>query len=538
MSRRRLVALGTLGLGLALLPSAGWAHPMGNFSVSHYSSLTLEERTIELRHVLDMAEIPTFQEIQETGIAPEAGHSSVGPYLERKAETLKKGLRLELDGRRLELRVIAREVIFPPGAGGLPTLKLGIRYRAAPVEGAADGIHQLRFRDANLPDRTGWKEIIAVPGNGVVFTSSSVPETDRSAALSDYPTEPLSSPPQNLEAHVLFTRTSAPGPTAFASSSGTAPAGPRPEPRAATRLEKNAPPIELPPPSELVAPAVELQPNRQETPRSALTELVATREIGLAIVLLAVVVAIGLGALHALEPGHGKTVVAAYLVGSRGTAWHALVLGFTVTLSHTAGVYLLGGLTLYASRYVVPERLYPWLAVVSGLTIAGLGLILFWQRYSARAPAHPHHHTHLPGGVHEHGHGHDHALIGHHSPIAGHPRVDARPTTSGVSLRDLITLGVSGGIVPCPAALVVLLSAVSMRRTGFGLFLIVAFSIGLAAVLIAIGLLIVYARQLMASFKGDGVFVTRWLPLTSAAVVTLLGVAIVLQAVNAGIPRL
>ncbi len=107
-----------------------------------------------------------------------------------------------------------------------------------------------------------------------------------------------------------------------------------------------------------------------------------------------------------------------------------------------------------------------------------------------------------------------------------------------MTLRNLIALGVSGGIVPCPAALVVLLSAFSMRRMGFGLFLIVAFSVGLAAVLVGIGLVIVFARRLMAGFKGDGEFVTRWLPLTSAAVVTLLGLVIALQAMGVGIPRL
>ena len=492
MSRRRLLVLSTAGFGLLLVPSLGRAHPMGNFSVNHYSALRIGAETIELRHVLDMAEIPTFQEIQATGIVPEVGHPSLDPYLRRRAETLKEGLRLDVDGGRLELRVVSRELIFPPGAGGLPTMKVGILYRASRAGAAADGVHQLQFRDANLPERTGWKEIIAVPGAGVVLERSSVAERDRSGELSDYPTDPLSSPPQDLEARVLFRRV----PSVAASS----------------------------PAAEAAPPTTGLQANRQGTVRNGLTEMVTTREMGLAIVLLAAVVAMGLGALHALEPGHGKTVVAAYLVGSRGTAWHAVVLGLTVTVAHTAGVYLLGGLTLYASRYVVPERVYPWLAVVSGLMIAALGLVLLRQRYSGAGPAHSHDHTHLPGEFHEHVHDRVHT----HSDLTG----------SRVSLRQLITLGVSGGIVPCPAALVVLLSAFSMRRTGFGLFLIVAFSVGLAAVLIAIGLLVVRARRLMARFKGDGVFVTRWLPLTSAAMVTLLGIAIALQAVRTAILRL
>ena len=538
MSRKRLVVLSAVGL--LLIPSFGRAHPMGNFSVSHYSALRIGEETIELRHVLDLAEIPTFQEIQETGIVPEVGHPSLDPYLARKAETLKEGLRLEVDGRRLELRVTSREVIFAPGAGGLPTMKLGFLYRAARSEGAIDGVHQLRFRDDNLPERTGWKEIIAVRRAGVVVARTSVPETDRSAELSDYPTDPLSSPPQDLEARVLFTGVpSPPGSMAGAGSTRATLDEPRTKARPERLLQPSPPPSQVASPRAPTADSIKLQANRQATPRNGLTEMVTTREMGPAIILLAAVVAMGLGALHALEPGHGKTVVAAYLVGSRGTAWHAMVLGLTVTLSHTAGVYFLGGLTLYASRYVVPERLFPWLTGISGLMIAGLGLVLFWQRYSGarHAHSHGHDHAHIPGESHGHVLDDGQGLAHRHSHFAGHTHHHhIHSTTSRVSLRDLIALGVSGGIVPCPAALVVLLSAFSMRRTGFGLLLIVAFSVGLAAVLIGIGLLVVFARRLMGGFKGDGVFVTRWLPLTSAAVVTLLGLAIALQAVGPGIP--
>jgi len=257
----------------------------------------------------------------------------------------------------------------------------------------------------------------------------------------------------------------------------------------------------------------------------------------------AALLAAALGAFHALEPGHGKTVVAAYLVGSRGTARHALILGLIVTASHTAGVYLLGGVTLYASRYIVPERLYPWLGAVSGLIIAALGFALFLRRYVGRDEHHGHahhghdhvhdhardhqHHDHGHGDGHEHGH--DHA----HDQRHGHGHHHHLPAGQTVSLRELFALGITGGIVPCPAALVVLLSAVALRRVGFGLFLIAAFSVGLAAVLIAIGLLMVYARRLMARFQGEGRVVTRWLPLTSSAVMTVLGLAIAGQALMA-----
>jgi ABC-type nickel/cobalt efflux system permease component RcnA len=256
--------------------------------------------------------------------------------------------------------------------------------------------------------------------------------------------------------------------------------------------------------------------------RDSFTELLATRQLGLGIILIALAVAVGLGAFHALEPGHGKTLVAAYLVGSRGTAKHAFLLGLIVTAAHTAGVYLLGAVTLYASRYIVPEQLYPWLGVVSGVMIAALGLVLLVRRYLSSDDVR-HAHDHYPGhahgaeGHHHHPHRHDHGHPHHHQGRQ-------------VSLRELLTLGISGGIVPCPAALVVLLSAVSLQRIGFGLLLIVAFSLGLAAVLIAVGLLMVYARQFMSRFHGEGRIVTRWLPLTSSAFIVLVGIGMTWQA--------
>jgi nickel/cobalt transporter (NicO) family protein len=235
---------------------------------------------------------------------------------------------------------------------------------------------------------------------------------------------------------------------------------------------------------------------------------------------------VGLGAFHALEPGHGKTVVAAYLVGSRGTARHAMILGLIVTVTHTAGVYMLGAVTLFASRYVVPERLYPWLGVMSGLIIAALGFSLFLRRYAGSSHAHVHRDGHSHGDGHAHSHTHGPHVHHHHVPAA-------------ISLRELLALGVTGGIVPCPAALVVLLSALSMQRLGFGLLLIVAFSIGLAAVLMAIGILMVYAQHLMRRVQGDGMLISRWLPLTSAAVMAIFGLAITVQAlVSAGIVQI
>jgi ABC-type nickel/cobalt efflux system permease component RcnA len=286
--------------------------------------------------------------------------------------------------------------------------------------------------------------------------------------------------------------------------------------------------------------------NVQGAARNTFTDLIATRELTVSVVAVALIVAAALGAFHALEPGHGKTVVGAYLVGSRGTARHALILGLIVTASHTAGVYLLGGVTFFASQYVVPDRLYPWVALASGLTIAGLGFSLLWRRLRGGPAAHDHHHHHHghdghahPLGPHEHHdhehHDHAHAHDEHaHDHAHGHGH-HHHHEPGAVSLRQLWALGITGGIVPCPAALVVLLSALSLRRVGFGLLLIVAFSLGLALVLIAVGMLMVYTRRLVARFDERGPLVTRWLPLASSAVMTLIGVSIAAQALTSGI---
>ena len=609
------------------VPAAVSAHPMGNFSISHYAAIRIEPDAIRLRYLVDLAEIPTFQVLQESPLPLEPQHPAVRAYLERTVETLGDALTLELDGRRLTLQVESSDLIFPPGAAGLPTLKIGAVYRASlpPAEPSAALV--LTYRDANYPGRAGWKEIVASAAPGVTLVESTAPERDRSGELTDYPTDPAESPPQALEAQVVFTRVAAPTSVARVDPAPSPPDGPsspgrvgsawpresRPETPSAVPTTRRPTRQASPESSDTVfgeglgdqpadpgrtagpgragdtaAPAVpealDLAANARSTPRDAFTALIAGPSLGPSMVLFALAVAASLGAFHALEPGHGKTVVAAYLVGSRGTAGHALLLGLVVTASHTVGVYLLGGVTLFASRHVVPERLYPWLGAASGLLIALLGVSLLWRRLAspnaaghghAHAPApgphaHPpseHEETHARGLAHthdaahaeahtrrlahthdvEHAQAHARGLAPTHD--AEHAEAHARGLAHGhehghhhhhvpdgpVSLRALVALGVSGGIVPCPAALVVLLSAVAMGRVGFGLLLIVAFSVGLAAVLIAIGLLVVYARHLAARFGrigADGPLVRRWLPVTSAAVITVSGVVITVQALG------
>ena len=539
-----------LALFLVFSSLACFAHPMGNFSISHYSGIAVHKNHVEIRYIIDMAEIPTFQEIQQNTLVANPDDQSARNYLAKQAEALKSGMVLTLGGQPVELRTESADILFPPGAGGLPTLKMAFVYRGnlGSTMSANGDTCALYYRDNNFPNRVGWKEVIATAGPEVKIVTSSVPEKDRSAQLSNYPTDLLNSPPLDVEARVGFTLDQRSGLARSASAmslvtrslqSEATQAGPAAPQRSVRASASDAEPPADTARSLNTSPSRPLlQPNKQDTPQNRFTQLMTANQFGIWFLVVAAAIAAGLGALHALEPGHGKTIVAAYLVGSKGTAYHAFLLGLIVTASHTAGVYALGAVTLYASRYIVPEQLYPWLGAISGMLIAALGSCLFLHRYSGHAIGHSHgldghnhhhgpthSHTHADGYVHSHdGHEHSHAYgHHHHHEISG-----------DVSYRQLLALGITGGIVPCPAALVVLLSAVALNRVGFGLFLIVAFSFGLAAVLIAVGMLMVYARQFMTKFRSEGPLITHWLPLTSAAVITFLGLAIAVRSLVTG----
>ena len=455
-------------------------------------------------------------------------------------------------------------------------MTIAIVYRA-PIEGA--GARALSYRDENFADRIGWREVVARAAPGVVLAASSVPERDQSRELSDYPADLLNSPPEVSAADIVFEQAQLPAVVSIktesritgaagagASVAGASPASHEDASPAVLRVRRpeggesdslfalrTAPvpeppvvaiaPRDNPSPIPPSGPGPALAAGRPGGSRSALTELMTRHDMGPGLLLFTLATAMVLGAFHALEPGHGKTVVAAYLVGSRGTAWHAVFLGLAVTVSHTAGVFLLGAVTLYASRYVMPDRLYPWLGAISGLAIAGVGLALLRQRWRGGKRGHGHDHGHAherthhgephdhphhhgPGPAQEHRHHDEHQHNHAHDGDHHHHHLPAGPT----SVRSLLALGLSGGIVPCPGALVVLLSALAWQRLGFGILLVVAFSVGLAAVLVAIGLLMVHARRLLGRVRGDGPLTTRWLPLASSAVITVLGVLIAVQA--------
>jgi ABC-type nickel/cobalt efflux system permease component RcnA len=503
----------------------GFAHPMGNFSVNHYSKITLGPNDIRLDYFIDLAEIPTYQELQQYSLTP-GDPAAIASFLAIRATELGGALTLRIDGTPLVLHLVSSGVIFPPGAGGLPTMKMGYVFQANyPARRAPLRAAQLTYSDDNYPGHAGWKEIIADGPSGMLLASS-VPSTDRSAGLTNYPTDMLHTPPQDLSATISFlppilpvkhpnattgTTSRLPVKAAMTASPGVLSLhSNQPVPGAAFLTPHAVLPEVRPAP-------MRLQANRQGTAHNAFTELVTTRHLSLWFLLTAALIAIGLGALHALEPGHGKTIVAAYLVGSRGTAGHAVLLGVVVTAAHTASVFALGAITLYASRYLLPEQLYPWLGVLSGLTIAGLGSYMLLRRWTGEDMDH----AHDAGAMH-----------GHWFSSRKRENAEPRPVipTKAISLSQLVVLGITGGMIPCPAALVVLLSAFALHRVGFGFFLITSFSVGLASVLIGFGLLMVYARQFMSRLQMDGPLTRRWLPVASAAFMTVLGVTIAIRA--------
>ena len=364
-----------------------------------------------------------------------------------------------MNGRPVALRRLDQEIGFPSGAAGLHTTRLEALYATAPL---AHRPAHIAFRDSSFPGRLGWREVVVEARDGANLRESSAPDTSASDELRAYPKDLLSDP--------LDVRTAT-----LSVDPGTSAGSP----------------------PSLSTGAVDSAAHVAGASETGFAALISQRDLSTGVIALSLLIALFWGAAHALTPGHGKAIVAAYMVGSRGTARHALLLGLTVTVTHTAGVFALGLITLGLSEFIVPEDLYPWLNLVSALLVVGVGLTVLRSRVrSARgrkAQAHQHHgHGHEHGHAHDHDHDHDHHAHGHSH---GHEHVP--PPGSG--LRGLIAVGISGGLLPCPTALVVLLAAISLHRVGFGLALIVAFSLGLAAVVSGIALLAITAKRRSAA---------------------------------------
>src|SRR5712692_11486994 len=315
----RLLRVSVLAACWLLTSPASLAHPMGNFSISHYAGIRVEHGFIEIRYLIDMAEIPTFQEIQQNGLVTKPDDNTTRSYVSKQAETLKTGLTLTLNGRPVGLRTHSVEVIFPPGAGGLPTMKMGFLYRATipePDHTTSGEKYAVYYRDDNFPSRVGWKEVVATAGSGVTIVSASVPGKDRSSELSNYPTDQLNSPPLDLEASLSlrWDRTAVDQRSADPTPSSWARSGRLRSNEQAPTAHQNAGQVALSRPETIESnsnatksqgaprPEPSLQPNKQATPQNRFTQLMTTRQFGVWFLVVAAAIAAGLGALHALEP--------------------------------------------------------------------------------------------------------------------------------------------------------------------------------------------------------------------------------------------
>jgi ABC-type nickel/cobalt efflux system permease component RcnA len=504
--KRRSTALLIALVMLFVTPTALFAHPLGNFTINRYSRLTLDTGEVRLIHIVDMAEIPAHQ--QRTAIdsngdgAIDAAEEEA--YLTPLVADLATQLQLTINGAPVTWALVNQELTFPAGQAGLPTLRVVTQWRATPP--AATEL-QATYHDGSFADRLGWQEVVVQNTAAVKLLDSSAPATDASAELTSYPQDLLQAPLTVNEATFRF------APVAGSGEAGVVAAA---EAKLTTAMA----------------------PLRSGLPGDPFAELINIGTLSPLAILLALIAAFGWGAAHAFSPGHGKTVVAAYLVGARGTAAHALFLGLTTTVTHTAGVFVLGLLTLFASQYILPEQLYPWLSVFSGLLVVTIGISLVrerWRRPVAMAHSHTHDHDHDHSHEHHHDHhhdhGHSHGLFGHHHHHGpgGHSHLPPGGNGQPVTWRGLLALGISGGLLPCPSALVLMLGAISLDRVGFGLALIVLFSLGLATVLSLIGITLVYAGKYFERIPESG-RLFRLLPVASAVFITAVGLGITLQA--------
>jgi nickel/cobalt exporter len=466
--RLRLALFAFVVLAILWPAAPASAHPLGNFTVNLYSGIHVVPGEIRIDYVVDMAEIPTFQEMPsiDTNGDGTMSASELASWAAEEGPALADNLFLSVDGRQISLKVRSAAARLRDGQGGLPILRFEGAF-AAPI--ARTG--HIAYRDQNDADKIGWREITAIGEDGEALRGSDVPTQSVSDALLSYPQDLLSSP-----LHVTSMRASfAPG----------ASIGSIDQPSAAI---------------DAARPGVDTSP---------FASLVDNH--GIVLVLLGLALAVAFGAWHALLPGHGKTLMAAYMVGSETRVRQAVAVGSAVAVMHTASVMGLGLLVITLEQTFRPEALYPWLGLLSGVVAIGLGAYLMIGRLAAWSDARrdaAHERAHASGHDHDHDHAHGHA---HGLP-------------EGVSLtskRGLLALALAGGILPSPSALIVMLGAIQAHRVGYGIGLILAFSIGLALALIVVSLGALRAREAMANRLSS--FWGRLVPVLSASAIVGVG---------------
>ena len=458
-----------------VVATSAMAHPLGNFTISHHVGLHLQPDTSELTVVYDFAEIPTFQIKREISATTSLSGDQAATVAAARCGQVPSTVELMADGTPLAVRSEDSEIEFLPGEGELETMRITCSFSFDTPSLPST----LAVSNEALPERIGWREIV-VTSDGVEIETEA-PATSPTDDLREYPNEGASAP---LDERTATVRLLGPGPGTGRTVEATE-AAPTAPLSLVERIGRSLSPERL-----------------TDTP-----------------LFVAAAAALGLGFAHAVAPGHGKTLVAAYLVGNRGTWRHAVALGFTVAVSHTVGVAALGAVTFVASSAFTPERIYPYLATLSGVIVAGMGVYLLVRSIRRRRePA-------------EHGHSHDHD--GELHSHGGRPHSHAVPTD--ITWKGLAALGVSGGLVPSASAVVLLLGAVGLGRTGFGLVLVLLFGLGMATALVAAGLLVVGAERVGMRAFGNGSLIERArkvLPIVMALAVLVVGLFLIWNAVQ------
>lgn len=509
------------------------AHPLGNFTINHLTKLAFAPQAVRVRYVLDMAEIPTYQALREVSPDGTLAPLAVERYGRQRAAELLPQLLLTVDGTPAAFTLDEAHARLRPGAGGLPTFYLTLDAHA-PLTAHA-GTRSIVYRDGTFAGRLGWHDVIVLPG------------TEPTRELTAYPSALLGSPRTTTAVDVALA------------------------PNGSTRVRAEN---DVSPAQNAGIPSFGRS--------NQLSDMLRKGTADWSFVLLTFLVAIVLGALHALEPGHGKTLLAVSLVGARATVKQAAILAGALTVAHTIGVLALGVAINLFKGYFVPENIYPWITLLSGIAIAVIGARAVQKQLLARrqpALAHAHagvaehghdhvhhalesghahdhghvHHTHGHGAGHTHdhtrhahghesAHTHDHALHSHgpdHDHDHAHPhahdaddlehaRSHAIPGSAPLKFGGTVWAAMSGGIAPCPAALVVLLAALAFNEVLYGIFVIIAFSFGLATTLTGLGIAVVRGAGWLQRRPQFDRFV-RVGPLVSAAVISTIGAIMVGQ---------
>ncbi|GAA4143672.1 nickel transporter [Streptomyces griseoincarnatus] len=507
-------ALLAAATALALVPATeASAHPLGNFTVNRYDGLVAAPGELRVHHVEDLAEIPATQ------AAPDLAGLGRDAWARERCATAARDSEVRADGRPAPLTVRAARVLVRPGQAGLDTLRVECRLTAPLPRGRTVAVG---FRAAGGDSGPGWREVTA-RGDRTTLAASDVPEESLSARLTRYPEGRLDSPPDTRTASL---RVRPGGPAA----GGT---------------------------DEADAPASAILPRGADRWTRALDDLVARRDLTVGFAALALLLAVVLGAMHALAPGHGKTLMAATAAarGGRARMRDVLPMAASVTVTHTLGVVALG-LLVTAGSAAAPS-VVAWLGIASGVlvTLAGAQLVRRALRQRGHH-THPYPHEHEPGHEHPHDHGdpqghphphdHDHDHPHPHEHPHEHPHTALTHTHGGrththpaaPTLRGTILLGFAGGLVPSPSAVVVLVGAAALGHAWFGLLLVVAYGVGLALTLTAAGYAVVragggvsrlLARRPRWTSAPWAALVRRSAPLGSACVVLVLGAGLVFR---------